>query len=102
MFERWGCLWIVLAVIAAYVAFTAIWQMLFPITQETYQNCVKGVMESRRRNVALCVQERLADDLTKSRKELPTLTSRAEHEASCVYIWRDTPANSCRPPKISN
>ena len=100
--ERWGCLWIVLAVLAAYVAFAMGWQMLFPITRESYENCVKGVMEARQRNVVLCVKERMAEDLEKGRKELPVLPSRAEHEASCRYIWRDIPENSCKPPKISN
>jgi hypothetical protein len=59
-------------------------------------------MADRQRNVLLCVQQRLAEDFEKTRQELPVLPSRAQHEASCRYIWRDTPPNDCKAPKISN
>lgn len=75
---------------------------VFPITQKGYENCVAAVMTDRQRNIALCVEQHLAEDLEKSRLELPVLPSRAEHEASCRYIWRDTPPNDCKPPKNSN
>src|SRR5688500_14407636 len=59
---RFGCLWIFLGAIAAYAAFVMLWPVLFPITEESYRNCVAGVIEARRNNIALCVQQNMKSD----------------------------------------
>jgi hypothetical protein len=71
---------------------------LFPITQESYERCVAGVKAARQENIAICVKQFLAEDLEKSRKELPVLPSRAVREADCRFIWGTTPPDNCRPP----
>ena len=40
VWERWRCLGIILAAIAGCMALAAGWQMLFPITLKSYENCV--------------------------------------------------------------
>jgi hypothetical protein len=98
MIARLGCLWIFLAVVGALAAFNILWTKLSPITQESYERCVAEVAAARRENIAICVKQYLAEDLEKSRTELPVLPSRSEREADCRFIWGKTPEDRCRRP----
>ncbi len=53
MLARFGCLWIFLAIVGAFVAFNTLWTRLFPITQESYERCVAEVKAARQENIAL-------------------------------------------------
>jgi hypothetical protein len=79
MLARFGCLWIFLAIVGAFVAFNTLWTRLFPITQESYERCVAGVKAARQENIALCVKQNSAAE-------------------ACRFMWGTTPADNCRPP----
>jgi hypothetical protein len=100
--DRVGCLPLSLAMLAGYVVFVFAMRTLYPVTQESYEKCVADVLAKQRENVRICVQERLGDDLNKSRVELLVLPSAAEHQAACQFIWRNTPENRCRRPSNLN
>jgi hypothetical protein len=102
MFERYGCLWILLAIVAALFGLAKVWEIFFPVTQASYEACVARVNEDRKKNVAICVRDYLQSDIEKSRIELPVLPSRREREADCQFIWRDTPPNDCKRPTYKN
>jgi hypothetical protein len=106
--ERWGCLWIFLAVLALIFGIAAIFpprpQQQKLVTWADYQACIADV-------VARCVSDGIQRDLKRSREELPVMPSRQERQADCraqipgmEAIDRLFPENEpmCQKPKNSN
>jgi|SRR5467141_613457 hypothetical protein len=82
MFERFGCLWIALAVIGGLLLLGG----LFPkppapeLSRTEYEACIA---EENAEFVRNCYRETFAEDLNKSRVELPAMPSPAERLRNC-------------------